>query len=216
MSLWGIFISSFFIGFSGAMMPGPMLGVTIDGSLKRGFIAGPLTVLGHGILEFTLVMVMAFGLKDFFLNPVVGGIIGLVGGTFLAWMGYGMVKSSLKKEVSLTAQEGKDPRQKSLILAGALVSLTNPYFVMWWASTGMESIRQAYVLGIAGILAFYFGHILSDLTWYMAVSAAFSKGKKLMSDRVYRWVILSLGGLIIVFSIKFIIGGGQMLYNYWS
>jgi len=39
--LWGIFISAFLIGFSGAMMPGPMLGVTIDGSLKKGVDSRP-------------------------------------------------------------------------------------------------------------------------------------------------------------------------------
>lgn len=66
MVLWGIFFSSFLIGFSGAMMPGPMLGVTISGSLKRGWIAGPLVVLGHGILELMLVIAMISGLKDFF------------------------------------------------------------------------------------------------------------------------------------------------------
>ena len=48
-------------------MPGPMLGVTIDGSLKKGWIAGPLAVLGHGILELILIIIMTFGLKDFFL-----------------------------------------------------------------------------------------------------------------------------------------------------
>ena len=36
----GNIFGSFMIGFSGAMMPGPMLGVTIDGSLKRGFWPG--------------------------------------------------------------------------------------------------------------------------------------------------------------------------------
>ena len=51
MALWGIFISAFLIGFSGAMMPGPMLGVAIDGSLKKGWIAGPMIVLGHGALN---------------------------------------------------------------------------------------------------------------------------------------------------------------------
>lgn len=97
MTLWGIFISALIIGFSGAMMPGPMFGVTIDGSIRKGYLAGPLIVLGHGILELTLVIVMAFGLKGFFSNSIVAGVIGLFGGSFLGWMGYGMVKSSIQK-----------------------------------------------------------------------------------------------------------------------
>ncbi|HHZ13928.1 MAG: LysE family transporter [Caldicoprobacterales bacterium] len=212
MSIWGIFISAFLIGFSGAMMPGPLLGVTIEGSLKRGYIAGPLVVLGHGILEFTLVFAMAFGLREFFSNPIIAGLIGILGGGFLAWMGYDMIKSSLKKTVSLEDQENGGMGHRNLILAGIVVSATNPYFILWWASTGMESIRQAYTMGVLGILAFYFGHILSDFTWYVAISTAFSKGKKLMNDTVYRWVILCLGAFILIFSVRFIIGGWQMLF----
>ncbi len=213
LSVWGIFISSFLIGFSGAMMPGPMLGVTIEGSLRRGYIAGPLVVLGHGILEFILIIVMAFGLKDFFANSTIAGFIGVFGGFFLAWMGYGMIKASLKKTVSLTKQEEKNTGERNLILAGIIVSATNPYFILWWASTGMEFVRQAYVLGIIGVLLFFIGHILSDLTWFVAIAVAFSKGKKLMNDTVYRWVILFLGAFLILFSIKFIVGGWQMLFH---
>ena len=193
-------------------MPGPLLGVTIEGSLKRGYIAGPLVVLGHGILEFTLVFAMAFGLREFFSNPIIAGLIGILGGGFLAWMGYDMIKSSLKKTVSLEDQENGGMGHRNLILAGIVVSATNPYFILWWASTGMESIRQAYTMGVLGILAFYFGHILSDFTWYVAISTAFSKGKKLMNDTVYRWVILCLGAFILIFSVRFIIGGWQMLF----
>lgn len=213
MVLWGIFISAFLIGFSGAMMPGPMLGVTIDGSLRKGYIAGPLVVLGHGILELTLVIVMAFGLKDFFSNPTVSGIIGLFGGIFLAWMGYGMIKSSINKSVSLENQGARNRGGRNLVLAGALVSATNPYFILWWASTGMESIRQSYALGATGILLFFIGHILSDFTWYSAVSGAFSKGKRLIGDTVYRWLILILGVFIFSFSIYFITSGWRMLFN---
>ena len=72
----GNIFGSFMIGFSGAMMPGPMLGVTIDGSLKRGFLAGPLVVLGHGILELLLVIVMAFWFEGSFENPKIAGLIG--------------------------------------------------------------------------------------------------------------------------------------------
>lgn len=162
MVLWGVFISAFLIGFSGAVMPGPMLGITIDGSLKKGWTAGPLVVLGHGILELSLITVMIFGLKDFFSNPIVAGIIGLFGGAFLAWMGYGMVRSGINKSVSLENQgAGNSSGIRNLVLAGLIVSATNPYFILWWASTGMESIRQAYALGLMGIVFFFMGHILA-------------------------------------------------------
>ncbi|NLP15412.1 MAG: LysE family transporter [Clostridium sp.] len=212
MVLWGIFISAFLIGFSGAMMPGPMLGVTIDGSFKKGWAAGPLTVLGHGILELILIVIMIFGLKDFFSNSKVAGFIGLFGGAFLAWMGYGMIKSCVNKSVSLENQRaGNSAGMKNLVLAGVLVSATNPYFILWWASTGMESVRQAYTSGLIGVLVFFIGHILSDFVWYSAISAAFSRGKKLIDDVVYRWIILLLGMFIIAFSIYFIGSGWKML-----
>jgi len=212
MILWGIFISAFLIGFSGAMMPGPMLGVAIDGSLRKGWIAGPLTVLGHGILELILVIVMFLGLRDFFSNPTVAGFIGLFGGVFLAWMGYGMIKSSIKKTVSLSDQnKNKKAGTGNLALSGAFMSMANPYFIIWWSSAGMESIRQSYALGLIGVLVFFSGHILSDLTWYTIVSTAFSRGKKLVNDTIYRRIILLLGIFIMVFSIYFINSGWNML-----
>ncbi|MFS8500694.1 MAG: LysE family transporter [Caldicoprobacter sp.] len=211
MSLWGMFLSAFITGFSGAMMPGPMLGVTIDGGLKRGAIAGPLVVLGHGVLEFMLVMAMALGLKDFFASPRVAGLIGLIGGGFLMWMSFNMVKSAIRDAVSM--QDGARGRfdVQNLVLAGALVSITNPYFIMWWATAGMEMIRQAYFLGWWGVISFYIGHILSDLTWYSGVSFGISRGKRVLSHQLYRWLVFGLGLFLIGFSIYFIYGGIKML-----
>jgi threonine/homoserine/homoserine lactone efflux protein len=210
--LWGIFISAFLVGFSGAMMPGPMLGITIDGSLKKGWTAGPLIVLGHGILEFILIIIMTFGLRDFFSNPTVAGLIGLFGGAFLAWMGYGMIKSGINKSVTLGSQRSENsPGVRNFALAGAVVSATNPYFILWWASTGMESIRQSYALGLIGVLFFFIGHILSDLVWYTAISTALSRGKKLISDNIYRWTIILLGIFVVAFSIYFIGSGWKIL-----
>lgn len=214
MVLGGIFISAYLIGFSGAIMPGPMLGVAVDESLNRGFKAGPLLVLGHGILEFVLVSAMVLGLRDFFSNETVAGLIGLFGGAFLAWMGYGMIKSSINKSISLSGQEAvKSGKRRNLVLTGAIVSIMNPFFILWWASTGMEFIRQSYAIGLLGIMFFFIGHILADLTWYSVLSSAFSKGKKLISDRIYRWIILSLGIFILFFSVYFIKSGWSMLFG---
>ncbi|MEN2777098.1 LysE family transporter [Acetivibrio clariflavus] len=212
MFLWGIFISAFIIGFSGALMPGPMLGITINGSLKKGWKAGPLIVLGHGILEIILVITMTFGLKDLFANQTVAGVIGLIGGAFLAWMGYGMIKSGIGKSVSLESQRTDNGTEMgNLVLTGIIVSATNPYFILWWASTGVESVRQSYAFGLFGVLVFFIGHILSDFVWYSAISIAFSGGKKLISDTVYRWIVILLGLFLVAFSIYFIGSGWKML-----
>jgi threonine/homoserine/homoserine lactone efflux protein len=211
--LWGIFVTSFIVGFSGAMMPGPMLGVTIDGSIKKGFFAGPLVVIGHAVLELLLVVVMVLGLKDFFTNPIVSGLIGFIGGGFLGWMGIDMVRSAVKKTVSIENQSTSNTAGKNLSLKGALVSATNPYFILWWATTGIGFIRQSYAVGLLGILLFFVGHILSDFTWYSVVSLAFSKGRKVLSDRVYRWIIIFLGTFLSAFSVYFIISGWNMLFG---
>ena len=194
------------------MMPGPLLGVTIDGSLKKGWTAGPVIVLGHGILELFLIMLMIFGLRDFFAKQHVAGFIGLFGGAYLAWMGYGMIKSGLNKSVSLeTAGTGRSIDTKNLILAGIVVSASNPYFILWWATTGMESIRLSYALGLSGVFCFFCGHILSDFVWYTAVSTALSRGRKLLRAGVYHWLIIILGAFILVFACYFLLNGWLML-----
>ena len=196
-------------------MPGPMLGVTIDGSLKKGgWRAGPKVVLGHGILELILICIMTFGLKDFFSDPRVAGFIGIFGGIFLAWMGYGMIRSGLGRSVSLKGQKADaGAGLRSLVLTGALVSITNPYFILWWSTTGIELIRRSYTFGLAGILIFFMGHILSDFVWYTTISIAFSGGKKLIGDDVYGRIIIVLGAFIIFFSAYFVYSGWKLLHG---
>jgi len=70
-NLLTIFASSFVIALSGALMPGPLLTATISESSQRGFVAGPLMIAGHAILELTLVIALLAGLAPFFQQPVV-------------------------------------------------------------------------------------------------------------------------------------------------
>lgn len=213
MALWGIFLTAFIIGFSGAMVPGPMLGIALDGSIKKGPKAGPLIAFGHASLEFILVIVLASGLKGFFTNQIIEGVIGFLGGGYLLWMGFDMVKSSILRKVSLENQNVNDIGSKSLILAGAIVSATNPYFLMWWASAGVELILKSLTIGVVGLIFFYLGHILSDFTWYSLISLTVSKGKKFINNNVYRLVILFLGVFLSSFSVYFIYSGCMLLYH---
>lgn len=203
-----IFASSFGVGFSGAIMPGPVLTVTIAEATKRGMWAGPLIVLGHGIIEFALFISLVLGLGTLLKHDIVFGIVGVGGATVLIWMGIGMVRETKTATLKLELNEGERSRP---VLAGLLTSVSNPYFIIWWATIGLSYIALSQRHGVAGLTSFYSGHIMSDFVWFFAVAWAVTMGKRIMDDRVYRWVIGLCGGFLCILGLYFGYSGLEKL-----
>ena len=100
MDLISLFITAFVIGLSGAMMPGPLLTVSINETLRNSFWAVPMLIIGHALLELAIIIFLVFGLS-YILTDTVAGVIGLVGGSFLVWMGQGMVRDVWKGKLTM-------------------------------------------------------------------------------------------------------------------
>ena len=109
--LLGIFGTSFVIALSGALMPGPVLTVTISESSRRGFWAGPLIILGHAALELTVVILLLLGLGPYLRNDVVFIVVGLSGALILVWMAFTMLRSipSLELGQDMVGEEQRHP-----------------------------------------------------------------------------------------------------------
>ncbi|HKK00886.1 MAG TPA: LysE family transporter [Desulfuromonadales bacterium] len=200
MTLATIAATSFVLGFSGAMMPGPMLTVTISETVRRGPWAGPLLVAGHAALEALLVVLLFFGLGDLVRSPAAFTAVALVGGATLVWMGFGMLRSlpGLTLDWDISGDASRHP-----VTAGAVVSLANPYFTLWWATVGLTYLFVAHGSGWMGVVVFYLFHILSDLVWYSFVSAAVACGRRFLSDRAYRLMVGSCALFILGFGCYF-------------
>ena len=198
--LGGIFVTAFIVGFSGAMVPGPLLAVTINESVRRGPGAGPLIVAGHAILEAALVAAVALGLTSFLRNDVVIAVISFAGGAVMGWMGQNMIRTAgtLSMDIKQNDRKAMHP-----VVAGIVVSLSNPYWTLWWVSIGITYIIMGLEFGLVGILVFFAGHILSDFVWYTAVSVGIAKGRNLLSDRLYRRLVVFCGTALIVFGLWF-------------
>ena len=211
LSLWGIFITSFIIGLSGALMPGPVLTVTISQSATRGWIVGPLVVLGHGILELSLVVAIVYGLGQVLTHRPVIGAIGITGGIVLLWMGWSMLRGARKASLVLEGEKRKTSIHP--VWAGILSSLSNPYWIVWWATIGLSYIAFSMKYGMMGISSFYTGHILSDFVWYAFVSSLVHFGKRWANDRAYQTIIASCGVLLLAFGVYF---GYSGVKNFWN
>ena len=206
--LWFIFWSTFVITFSGALTPGPVLTATISEVMKRGFRAGPLIVLGHAILEMALLVAVLAGLAQWITREAVKGGLGLVGGGMLIAMGVQMALTAKKAVEEALGGKG-DPATaiRGPVLTGILTSVSNPYWILWWASIGLTLVAAAMERGWPGLVSFYSGHILSDLAWYSLVSAAVASGRRICPPWVYRTLFI-LCGLALVGLGAFFFGSG--------
>jgi hypothetical protein len=66
-------------------------------------------------------------------------------------------------------------------------------------------------LGLPGILAFFIGHISSDLAWYSFVSYGIHMGGKFVSIRIMKAVLFVCSLFLIFFGLFFIAKGYQFL-----
>ena len=209
-TLLAIFGTSFVVALTGALMPGPLLAVTIGEVTRRGFWAGPLLILGHGILELATVLALIFGLgrlvED---NHSAGNVISIVGGLILVAMGAAtVINSRRQKGVSLSAR-GSKGRSGMLILSGLVISLSNPFWFIWWAGIGLSYLVWSLKLGAAGVAAFCTGHFLADFGWYTLIAFVIASGKKVIKDTVYQWLLFTCGIVLVGIGSYFLATGAK-------
>ena|GEM_PF-160186 len=212
MTFLTIFATSFFIALSGALMPGPLLTATISESSQRGFIAGPLLIVGHAILEVALVSALLLGLAPFLQMPVVFVTTALAGSAILFWMAFGMLRTLPTLGLSW---EVKQTKLNHPLVSGILLSLSNPYWIIWWASIGVGYIIYAEQFGVLGVVFFFAGHISADLAWYSFISAAVSGGRRFLTDRLYRGLIAFCAIFLVAFAGYFAYSGLDKLKGFF-
>jgi threonine/homoserine/homoserine lactone efflux protein len=230
LELVGFFVTSFVVGLSGALMPGPLLTLAIAETAKGGFRRGPTVVLGHAVVEALAVVGLLLGVGQVFGFPLVSGGVGVVGGLVLVWMGYGMGRSAWRGEVSLdlqgegtlaavaVARDGRGasapPRTSLLaspVVRGGAVSIANPFWLLWWATIGAAYVGRSLSLGPAGPAAFFLGHISADLGWTCIVSAVVASGRRALHAGVYRGVILLCAIALAILGAYFLLSGAPQL-----
>lgn len=208
-----IFTTAFLIGLSGAMMPGPLLAYTISASARYGFWAGPLLILGHAILELTLITVLVIGLDQFIQGDTFSSIVGLVGGIVLVFMGFTMSKQGWQKTTAPSATSVSVVKNRKMIISGVVISMSNPYWFLWWATVGMTYLLWSLDLGTKGIASFFAGHLLADLSWYAFIAFIISTGKRAINDTVYSWLLMICGAMLTGLGAYFVYSGIKFFVN---
>ena len=209
--VWMIFSLSLLMSLSGALMPGPLLTYTIARTLRtprQGWLTGARVIAGHAVIESLLVCGLVLGVVEFLRAPLAVKIIAVVGAVLLLYMGLGLLRETIRgRRIDLDESTAAAPEKGNLVarlspaLAGALVSMSNPYWWIWWVTIGSAFLVR-YEITLArwqALLAFFVGHELGDLGWYSAVSISLHLGRRSIPVGVTRGIFAACGVAIIGF-----------------
>jgi threonine/homoserine/homoserine lactone efflux protein len=198
-----IFAVSFAVALSGALMPGPLLAAVVAESAGGGFWAGPLISLGHALLEGGLLTLLVLGLGRFMSAPPLVAAITLAGSLFLLYSGISMLRSL--RGLTLEQAMKRSSKPARLVAAGAIVSVSNPYWMVWWMTVGLGFALSAQKTGIAGVGVFFCGHILADIIWYSCVSYLTAGRRSFISERVYKSILFCCAITLLAFGLYFLL-----------
>lgn len=187
----------FSVGLTGALVPGPMLFATIETSLTRGWTSGPMVVFGHALIELLVFVLIVTGFSALAGHDVILWI-SIIGGAVLLIFGVMTVREGRTATLS-----GNRTVFKSPFAAGIITSVSHPYFWLWWLTAGAGLILMGLEVSLFAASIFLAGHLMADLGWYTAVSTAMSRGKSLMSEVLYRRILMGCGVFLIVFGVWF-------------
>ena len=193
------------ISLSGVMAPGPVTAAAI-GMGARSRYAGMLLAIGHGIVEFPLMILIVLGMGRILKLPTAQIVIGLAGGAFLLMMAVGMLKSLRSAEIQET-----DVAKSAPLLAGIILSAGNPYCLFWWATVGLALATTATGMGIWAFALFAVVHWLCDFIWLSALTWASFKGTGLFGPHSQRIVLIICAVALFFFGLFFIYNAGSAL-----
>lgn len=204
---------SFMVALTGAVSPGPLLTYTIARSAatpRRGYLVGVWVIAGHALVEMFIVLLLLAGFSSVLKNPAVVKATGLAGGTVLVWMGVSLIKECRADPLSgaLAYEDGPGAAirrgwLKNPAAGGAVVSMANPYWWVWWATIGAAFMTRFNISfeNPCGLAAFFIGHEAGDLAWYLFVSTLSFWGIRNVNSRVYSWILGCCGGVMAGFGI---------------
>jgi len=129
------------ISASGVMSPGPLFAANITYGLREGVKSGIKIAIGHSIVELPLVILLGIGVFSLEIFPEFRTIISIFGAITLFVFAGIQIKTILKKNKDISVKPKQGP-----IVTGILLSVLNPFFIVWWLTIGFKLISDAMLI----------------------------------------------------------------------
>ena len=181
-------------GLTAGISPGPLLTLVISETLRNNKTEGVKIALAPLITDIPIVLLTIFILSKMTSSDIILGLISILGGIFIAYLGYDSIRS---KGIEIDVQNLK-PKS---IRKGIIVNILSPHPYIFWLMVGAPITVKAYqaspVAAFVFIIAFYVMLIGSKISIAMIVD----KSRAVLKNKVFIWTLRILGLVLLIFTI---------------
>lgn len=203
MDVFSLIVTVVVVTASGALAPGPLFFTAVAHGTRSGARGGLAFSVGHSIIEFSLVLLLALGLLSFATEPTVKIVIGVVGGIALLVFGVFQIRETLASRAAKFNKGGASSRNP--LLLGLVFTGLNPYFILWWLFIGVKLILDSLAFAsLAGVVLMYFAHVWMDYAWLTAVAYLAKKGTDIVGSKGYRILMIAFALILIYFGLYYL------------
>jgi threonine/homoserine/homoserine lactone efflux protein len=187
-------------GLTAGMSPGPLLTLVITETLKHNKSEGIKVAIAPLLTDIPIIVVTLFVLSKLANSDIALGIIAILGGLFLIYLGYESIKT---KGLEIGIQKLKPQSIKKGIITNAL----SPHPYIFWLTVGAPTAFNAYQTNITALVLFivaFYGLLVGSK---IGVALIVDKSRDFLKNRAYIWTMRILGLMLLSFAILFVKDG---------
>jgi threonine/homoserine/homoserine lactone efflux protein len=185
------------LGLSAGISPGPLTSLIIATALARGFGAGLRVALAPLITDTPIVLtsLLFVGSLPAWLRAALAG----AGGLYVIYLGIETIRAARHAVIETGAIDTATLRAD--FRRGLLVNLLSPHPWLFWITIGSPLLLDLGRTNLWMAAAFLIGFYLLLVGSKVAIAAAIAGGRRWLTDRTYRLMLVGSGILLLVFGL---------------
>jgi chemosensory pili system protein ChpE len=184
------FLVAFALGIAFAAPPGVVTAESIRRGLAGGFRQAALVGFGSLIGDAVYALLALTGLVNLLRYPVGQRLTAVAGGSILLFLAVSALRSRDSPPKAFTS--------RGAFVAGALLSLTNPFAVVFWLGFGGALLSAGIPDAsrpLAPLLAVFLG---ASASWVLVLSVLIAAGRRFVGPRFFRSVSIASAAVFAV------------------
>ncbi|HOD75599.1 MAG TPA: LysE family translocator [Syntrophorhabdaceae bacterium] len=191
------------LGLSSGFSPGPLLTLVIAQTVTHGVKEGIKVALAPLITDAVIITVAVSVLSRFAHIHTVLGWISICGGLFVIYLAWETFRAP-EPRVDLA------PKQARSLGRGIAVNALNPHPYIFWIAVGAPMMVRAREDSLVSAVAFVLCFFVSLVGAKVLVAVLVGRTKKVLTGRIYRWIMRFLGLALFLFAL-FLVRDGLVL-----